>query len=61
LAITNTGGFAAKPDAKALALSPQKKRTAQANNDVCSSARAKRGSDERLQHARPRNEAKGEM
>jgi hypothetical protein len=32
LAITNTGGFAAKPDAKAFALSPAKMKTARANN-----------------------------
>jgi len=32
LAITNTGGFAAKPDAKALALSPPKMKKARAIN-----------------------------
>ncbi|MET4028491.1 hypothetical protein ABIE59_004044, partial [Marinobacter sp. MBR-99] len=38
MAITNTGGFAAKPDAKALALSPPKMKKARAINAKLSGA-----------------------
>ncbi|WP_396621337.1 hypothetical protein [Marinobacter sp. W-8] len=43
MAITNTGGFAAKPDAKAFALSPAKMKTARAINTEAFNGRAQHG------------------